>query len=86
MHLVKILGALPAIASEYSARLDMYKYELPADQALVRMPALMIDGRMGMLAFWIAITHGDELALPVPETSPFALEAQVTPMANVPRM
>jgi hypothetical protein len=44
------------------------QYELPADQADMRIQAFTIDGRASILACLIAITQGEELALLVPES------------------
>lgn len=59
----KIFGALPSSARAYRVRDEAYRSELPADQAEMRITALMIDGRALMPALLIAITKGDALAL-----------------------
>jgi len=52
----------------------MYKYVLPAEKALVMIHALTIDGSTLMPAVLMAITHGEELALPELLTKPGSLK------------
>ena len=53
------------------------------------MTALMIDGRIGIPAFWIPMTHGDWAAPGAPEACAFnkclSFEATRTPIAREPR-
>jgi len=37
----------------------VYKKALADEEADVKITALMIEGRTGIPAFWIPITHGD---------------------------
>ena len=60
------LGACPPIAKPTKVLDETYTNEFPADQALVKMTALTIEGRALIWAFWIAITHGELAALDVP--------------------
>jgi hypothetical protein len=64
----------------------MKRYEFPADQALVRIPALTTEGRTEMPALRIAITHGEALALVLPDVRPLEVDWQVTLIARAPRI
>jgi hypothetical protein len=58
---------------------------LPEEAAEVKMTALMMWGRAGIPAFWIAITQGDFRAPDSSELVSFgSLELTVTPIASEP--
>ena len=82
VHLANIFGALPATAREYSERDDIYKNELPEDQALVMMIALMMDGRTEIPAFWIPTVKAEDLAPTPPLVRRLSLKGQMIPMAR----
>ena len=48
----KAFGALPRTASPYNVREETKRSAVPADEALVRKAALMIDGTTDIPAFW----------------------------------
>lgn len=60
----------------------MYRSEVPDDQAEVRSSPLIIDGRTVIPEFWMAITHGEAAAIPVPGSRSDALELQITKIAK----
>lgn len=55
VHFLKTAGAFPATAIEYSDRLEMYKKELPEDQAEMMMTALITLSSPFIPAFLIPI-------------------------------
>ena len=61
-------GACPRSASPYSTRDEQNRNELPAENADVNTPALMMCGSTLIPARVIAITYGDSAALPVSES------------------
>ena len=79
---LKILGALPERARAYSEREERKRKEFPDDQALMMMPALMMESRAGMPAFLIPATKGDAPAPAPPVVMRGSLEGQMTPMAR----
>jgi hypothetical protein len=68
VHWRRIRGAWPAHARPYKVRDDAYRSELPAENADTKMTALMIEGSALILAFWIAMTKGDEAAVDAPKS------------------
>lgn len=79
---LKTEGAFPERASEYSDREDRKRKELPDDQALMMIPALMILSRTGIPAFLMPATKGDEPAPAPPDVMLGSFERQMTPMAS----
>ena len=67
----------------------VYKKALAEEEADVKMTALMMDGRTGIPAFTIPMTHGEPAAPGAPDAcapnSPLSFEATRTPMARDPR-
>ena len=63
----------------------MYKNALADEEAEVKITALMIDGRTGMPAREMAITHGELRAPGPPLTRRGSLAGTVTPIAQLPR-
>lgn len=61
------------------------QYELPADQAEMRIHAFTIEGSVTIPASLMAMTHGEELAFPVPDTSPGFLGSTIRPIRKAPR-
>jgi hypothetical protein len=55
------------MAKEYSTREDIYRYEVPDEMADVRIIALMMESRTGILASLTAIAHGEA---PAPDPPP----------------
>jgi hypothetical protein len=68
------------------ARELVYRLLLAADHADVRIAALTTDGSPEMPAFLIAITKGEEAAVPSDKLSPGSSAGQMRPMTNVPRI
>lgn len=62
------------------------QYELPADQADTRIQALTMEGRAVMPASRIAMTQGELLAFPVPETRSALRGSTINPIKNAPRI
>lgn len=88
MHLAKIFGALPSMARAYRVREEVYRSELPALKAEVKMTALMMCGSTGIPAFLMARTKGEAAAVWVPERASKSLaELNGTrrPMTRIPR-
>ena len=56
MQYVKIRGACPRMARPYKMREEQNKNELPAENALVKIAALMMEGSVWMPARLIAMT------------------------------
>ena len=67
------------------ALLLVYKSLLAALHALVNSAALIKCGRPLIPAFEMAITNGDEAAVPSERLSEGLLEGTSSPMMNVPR-
>jgi hypothetical protein len=79
---LKMEGAFPDSASAYREREDKKRKELPEDQALMVIPALMMLSKTGMPAFLIPATKGDEPAPEPPDVMMGSFEGQITPMAS----
>jgi len=58
---------------------------LADDEAEVKITALMIEGRAGIPADWIAMTQGEDFAPTPPAVSWGLSELTVTPIARDPR-
>jgi hypothetical protein len=64
----------------------VYKNALPEEVADVRMTALMICGRTGIDAFFMAMTHGEDWApFAFSSVSAGSEEEMHTPMINEPK-
>lgn len=79
---MKKLGALPVRANEYSDLDDKYRNELPDDHAEIMMPALMIEGRIGIPALYIPMTKADDPAPAPPSVRRGSVYGQRMPMAK----
>jgi hypothetical protein len=73
------------MAKEYRAREEMYKNELPDDQAEIKMTALTMEGNVEMCALATATTNGEDFAPAPPEVKRSSSLGQVTPMAKIAR-
>lgn len=62
------------------------QYEFPADQAEVRIKALMKDGKTGMPAVLIATTNGELFALCEPDTNMGLFGLTMRPVRMAPVM
>ncbi len=72
-------------AMEYRIRDPEYTKAFPADQADVRIAALMMWFRMWMPASWMPITNGDAAAFELGDSKRLLLRGTMTPMASEPR-
>jgi hypothetical protein len=79
---LKMEGAFPDSASAYREREDKKRNELPEDQALMMIPALMMLSKTGMPAFLMPATKGDEPAPEPPDVMMGSFEGQMTPIAS----
>lgn len=70
----------------HKARELVYRLLLAADHADVNIAAFTTDGRPEMPAFPIAITKGDEAAVPSAKLSPGSSAGHMSPITNVPRI
>ena len=61
-------GAWPMHAKPYMIRDAAYKREFPAENAEVKMAALMMEGRTLIPAFLMAITKGEDAAVDAPKS------------------
>jgi hypothetical protein len=68
VHLRRNRGAWPAHARPYRVRDDAYRSELPAEKAETKITALMIEGSALILAFWMAMTKGEDAAVDAPKS------------------
>lgn len=82
---VNIRGACPRMARPYKMREAQNTNELPAENALVKIAALMMEGNVWMPARLIAMTYGDWVALPVPLSKAGSSYGTSTPVIKTPR-
>ena len=83
---LNILGALPDNARLWSARDEEYRSDVDADQAEVRIAALMTAGKPLIPAFLMAITKGDRAAVELPRSKSGLLDGTMSPITNAPPM
>jgi hypothetical protein len=70
----------------YKMRDEQNRYELPAENALVKMAALMMEGRVWMPARRIAMTYGDWAAVPPPLSKLGSSYGTSMPVIRIPRI
>lgn len=82
----KILGAFFESARPYRARDAVYKSDVLADQAEVRIAAFITEGSPFIPAVLIAITNGDRAPVDVVDLRDALFDGTNKPMTNVPPM
>jgi hypothetical protein len=70
----------------YKIRDEQNKNELPAENALVKMAALIMEGKVWMPARRIAMTYGDWAAVPLPLSKLGSSDGTSMPVIRIPRI
>jgi hypothetical protein len=70
----------------YKIRDEQNKNELPAENALVKMAALIMEGKVWIPARRIAMTYGDWAAVPPPLSRLGSSNGTSIPVIRTPRM
>ena len=86
MQYEKMRGACPRIDRPYKTRDEQNKNEFPAENALVKIAALIIDGNVWIPARRIAMTYGDWEAVPDPLSKLGSSYGTSMPVIRIPRI